>query len=114
MNMDKFNEMLLESVGVGLAILDPGSREILVANRRFCEWFPGTSGIGQTLDQLFPDLDYDRLHGRLDDERPFTAETEIKVKRRTTTLGLQISRHTHHNNTVLILECQNISKLKEL
>lgn len=114
MNMEKFNQLLLESVGVGLAILDRDSREILFGNRRFAEWFPGESGIGQTLDALFPDLDYGRMESRLDADRPFAAETEIKIKRRTITLTLQVSHHTHNNMSVLILECQNISKIKEL
>jgi adenylate cyclase len=114
MNMEKFNQLLLESVGVGLAIVDRDNREILFGNRRFAEWFPGESGIGQTLDALFPALDYGRMDSRLADGRTFTAETEIKIKRRSITIALQISRHTHNNMAVLILECQNISKIKEL
>jgi class 3 adenylate cyclase len=114
MNMEKFNQLLLESVGVGLAILERESREILFGNRRFAEWFPGESGIGQTMDVLFPELDYARMESRLGEDRPFAAETEIKIKRRTITLALQISHHVHNNLAVLILECQNISKIKEL
>ena len=40
MNLDKFNELLLESVGVGLAILQPESLQIMFLNRRLSEWFP--------------------------------------------------------------------------
>ncbi|MCG8354262.1 MAG: hypothetical protein MI920_01700 [Kiloniellales bacterium] len=114
MNLDKFNEVLLESVGVGLAILDPDTREIHFGNRRFLEWFPGTVGVGKKLDELFPDLDYGRLQSRLADDRPFAAETELKMKRRAISLGLQITRYSHNNAAVLIIECQNISKIKEL
>lgn len=114
MNMEKFNQLLLELVGVGLAILERESREIVFGNRRFAEWFPGESGIGQTMDALFPALDYARMESLLGGDRPFAAETEIKIKRRTITLALQISHHVHNNMAVLILECQNISKIKEL
>ena len=41
MKLDRFNEVLLESVGVGLAILEPETRKVLFGNRRFVEWFPG-------------------------------------------------------------------------
>ena len=114
MNMDKFNEMLLETVGVGLAILDPDQLEILFANRLFIEWFPGHSGIGRTLDEALPDLDRVRLASRLEGNRPFTMETDIKIKRRSITLAIQVSRYMHGDSEALILECQNISKMKEL
>jgi len=113
-NLDKFNEMLLESVGVGLAILDPDSREILFGNRRFVDWFPGETGVGRRLDEVFADLNYAKLESNLADDKQFTTETEIKIKRRSITLAIQISRHVHNNVNVLILECQNISKIKEL
>ncbi len=114
MNMDKFNEVLLESVGVGLAVIDLEERSVLFGNRRFTEWFPGESGIGRRLEEVFPDIDLDNLQERLDQDRGFTTETEIKVKRRTMTLAISISRHQHDNVGMLILEAQNISKIKEL
>ncbi|MEM8914428.1 MAG: adenylate/guanylate cyclase domain-containing protein [Pseudomonadota bacterium] len=114
MNMERFNKLLLESVGVGLAILEPETREILFGNRRFVEWFPGQTGTGHTLDELFPTLDLDRLEDKLADSQVFASEIEIKVKRRSITLAIQISRHVHNEAKTLILECQNISKIKEL
>ena len=36
------------------------------------------------------------------------------MKRRSVTLALQITNHSHDDKKVLILECQNISKIKEL
>jgi len=114
MNMEKFSEVLLESVGVALAIIEPESREILFGNRRFAEWFPGESGVGRKLEEVFTDIDLGRMQSRLDDEVPFAVETEIKVKRRNITLAITISRHSHNNTGMLILEAQNISKIKEL
>lgn len=114
MNMDKFNEMLLESAGVGLAILNPESHEILFANRRFIEWFPGDSGVGRTVEQVFDNISLSQLADRLASSRPFTAEVEIKVKRRSIILSIQISHYSNPTFDALILECQNISKIKEL
>ncbi|MGI9507652.1 MAG: adenylate/guanylate cyclase domain-containing protein [Geminicoccaceae bacterium] len=114
MNMEKFNEVLLESVGVGLAIIDRNSLEIMFGNRRFCEWFPGESGVGRTLDEVFSAIDLGRMQSRLDDDRPFTTETEVKVGRRAISLAITVSHHQHNDMSVLILEAQNISKMKEL
>lgn len=114
MKLDKFNEMLLESVGVGLAILQPENREILMGNRRFEEWFPGMVGVGKTLDEICPDINFARLEERIASGKDYSCETTIKVKRRSVTLAMQWSSHTHNEMAVLILECQNISKIKEL
>lgn len=114
MKLEKFNEMLLESAGVGLAILRPGTREILFGNRRFEEWFPESLGTGRKLDELCPDIDYERMEERLSRGREFTAEVSIKASRRAVTLAMQCSSHEHDGMAVLILECQNISKMKEL
>lgn len=114
MKLDKFNEMLLESAGVGLAILRPESREILMGNRRFEEWFPDVAGAGKRLDEICPDIDFGRLEERISSGRDFTCETTVKVKRRSVTLAMQCSSHMHDDMAVLILECQNISKIKEL
>jgi len=114
LNLEKFNEVLLESVGVGLAVLEPKTFEIRFGNRRFLEWFPGTVGADVTLREVLPNLDYRRLEERLAKDRPFTAEMELKVKRRTVTLGIQITRMSDEDMSVLIVECQNISKIKEL
>ena len=114
MKLDKFNEVLLESVGVGLAILQPNTLEILFTNRRFEEWFPDLAGVGKPVTEAFPDIDYDRLESRLANNRAYTCETTIKVKRRSISLAMQFTPHSHKDMAVLVLECQNVSKIKEL
>ena len=114
MNLDKFNEVLLESVGVGLAILDPETLEVHFHNKRFGEWFSEVKERSCTLPELVPDLDVGRLRERMENERPHTADTEVAVKRRKISLGLHISRHDRDESSVLIVEAQNISKIKEL
>ena len=114
MKLDIFNKMLLESVGVGLALLDPDTHEVLFANRRFIDWLPGMAGVGQSLDEAFPEIDYTAFGEKIDAGETYSCEVTIKVKRRSVTLALQITNHSHDDKKVLILECQNISKIKEL
>ncbi len=114
MNLEHFNAMLLESAGVGLAVLNAETREILFGNRRFAEWFPGMTGVGRKLEDLSSGLDMEKLESRLEQGRVFTGELSVKVKRRSLTIAIQVSHHQHENLSVLLLECQNISKIKEL
>jgi class 3 adenylate cyclase len=114
MNLDKFNELLLESVGVGLAILRPDDLQIMFRNRRFSEWFPDARVGESTLKDLIADLDESRLRERIEQARPYTASTELRVKRRVVSLSFTVSRPEDPDSSFLVAECQNISKIKEL
>lgn len=114
MNLEKFNEMLLESVGVGLALLRPDSLEVVFHNRRFGELFPAALEGPCTLDELIPDLAVERLRERIAAGRPFTCDAEARLKRRAISLAVQITQHTGDDISLLVVECQNVSKIREL
>lgn len=114
MNLEKFNQMLLETVGVGLAILDPETLEIHFTNRRFGEWFPRVREGGRRFDELFEDLDPGRLRERVESGKTYVKEAEVKIGRRAVSLAIHVSKHLHEEKAVLIAECQNVSKIKEL
>jgi adenylate cyclase len=114
MNLAKFNELLLQSVGVGLAVLAPDTLEVLFKNQRFGEWFPAADGHGTGLDRLLPALDVAALRKAAAAGERFTAQTEVKVRRRTLVLTLDVTPQSHGDLAVLILEAQNISKIREL
>jgi len=114
MNLDNINKLLLESAGVGLALLDPDRFDILMSNRRFEEWFPDSIGVGKSVDQVLADVDLEKLRAKLSADKPYTFETSFQMKRRSINLAVTCSRHTHNDAAVVIMECQNISKMKEL
>jgi adenylate cyclase len=114
MNLEKFNEMLLESVGVGLALLRPETLEVVFHNRRFGELFPAVLEGPRTLDELIPELAVERLRARTAEGRPFTCDAEGRLKRRTISLALQVTQPTPDDLSLLIVECQNVSKIREL
>jgi adenylate cyclase len=114
MNLEKFNEMLLESVGVGLALLRPETLEVVFHNRRFGELFPAVAEGPCSFDELIPGLAVERLRERIAAGRPFTCEAEARLKRRAVSLAVQITQHTGDDVSLLIVECQNISKIREL
>lgn len=110
LDLDRFHRRLLESTGVGFAALDPGSLAVLWSNRRFADWFPDAA----TLTDLAGSIDPDRLRERLEKGRPFRAEVEVKPGRRALGLALEVSRAEEADPPILLLECQNVTKLKEL
>ncbi len=114
MNLEQFNKLLLESVGVGLAIAEPRSLAVIFSNPRFEEWFPGADSYGASLQTLIPDLDVDKLKARLSQGRDFKTEISIKVGRRQISVLLRISGNQSDEQALLVLEGQNVSKLREL
>ena len=114
MDLDRFNRLLIESAGVGLALARPDSLTIAFANHRFAEWFPACSVGESRLDELLPSLNLERMQARLADDRPYQAELELKVNRRGMTVAVDVKRHAGDGAELLVVECQNITKLKEL
>lgn len=114
MNLTRFNELLLQSVGVGLAVLVPGTLEVLFHNRRFAEWFPAVDESGTCLDRLLPELEVEALRKATTAGQAFKAEVELKVRRRTVALAMEITPQRHGEAAALFLEAQNVSKLREL
>jgi class 3 adenylate cyclase len=114
LNLDRFNEMLLESTAVGLAILDPESLTIVFHNKRLGEWFSDVEDRSTVVTDLFPDIDIERLRDRMDKGRPYTTETKVRVGRREVSIALVVTMPADEDVQHLIVECQNVSKLKEL
>ncbi len=112
-NLDRFNEMLLESTGVGLAILDPDDLTVLFFNRRFGEWFPDMAEQADFAG-LFAEFDGEKMRGRFDNGRSYKFETSIKPARRPISLAIDMALQEHRGASAIIVECQNVSKIKEL
>jgi len=112
-DFSKFNALLLDSVAVGLALAHVSTREILFVNRRFSKWFPD-AGPGVPLDRFLPGLDPEKLQRRLNRARPYQTELETKVGRRSVHLSAEISAHPFDGRSLLVVECQNVTQIKEL
>jgi adenylate cyclase len=114
LDIQRFNELLLESVGVGLALVAAKDLDVLFCNPKFAEWFEGADARGARLDALVPGLDVSALRERLAAGRDQAVEVEVKRGRRTLSILLRIAAHERDGLALLLVEGQNISKLKEL
>jgi adenylate cyclase len=108
LDMDVFNRALLDSVAVGLALVTRDSGRVVFHNRRFADLFPALAA-DTTIDQLVAAPDLSTLG-----EEPVKKEMEVKVGRRAVTLSVQFSLHEVAGEPVVLIECHNISKIKEL
>ncbi|KIC38127.1 adenylate cyclase [Ruegeria sp. ANG-R] len=110
MSIEAINEQLLRAIGVGVALLDRQTLRFGFRNDTFDEWFSGDSQ-SDPLQQLFPDLDVNTLQKNLFETGRYTSEITFKKKRRTLVIALDF---TVAHDDVLVLVCQNITRIKEL
>ncbi|WP_299891515.1 adenylate/guanylate cyclase domain-containing protein [uncultured Ruegeria sp.] len=110
MTIEAINEQLLRAIGVGVALLDRQTLQFGFRNDTFDEWFGGDAQQTQ-LQQLFPDLDVNAMQADLTNAGRFTSEIRFKKKRRTLVVALDF---TAAEEDLLVLVCQNITRIKEL
>ncbi len=103
------SERLLKSIGVGICLAEADTHQVVSTNPTFGTWFPGAE-LGNNLDQCFENLTRDDFacleEGRM-------VETTTKVKRRTLVIELRAHRAQYQGKELLVLEAQNISRLRE-
>ncbi len=110
MKIEAINEQLLRAIGVGVALLDRKSLRFNFRNDTFDDWFSNEAEPNQ-LQELFPDLDAEAMQTALEDNGRYASEIKFKKKRRTLIIALDF---TSTKDDVLVLVCQNITRIKEL
>ena len=90
LDMDRFRSLLLDSSGVGLAVLAPGSFQILMHNSVFNEWFPKLTSGETMVTEVLRDLAGDDGLAKLAAGGSWKGEVEIKPKRRSLTIAVEI------------------------
>jgi adenylate cyclase len=114
MNGGRFHELLLASIGVGVAVLDPRTLDVVFHNARLAEWLGIEEGRPMTLPELVPGIDPERLRDRMARGRAYTGEATGRAGRREIAVALQVTPYEREDGTLLFAEFQNVSKIKEL
>ena len=103
------SERLLKSIGVGICLAESDTHQIVSVNETFGTWFPGAA-TGGWLDACFANLTQDDFAHLKSGQM---VETTTKVKRRTLVVELRAHRAEYQGQNLLVLEAQNISRLRE-
>ena len=114
MDFDRFNRLLLQTVGVGLAIFDRQTHEVILTNPRIGQWFSQEAGQKRRLEDYFPEIDKEKMEKRLSAGRRYSFDCEIRAGTRKTSLAVDVSYQESESLSVLMVECQNVTKTREL
>jgi len=112
MTITAINEQLLRAVGVGVALFGGNALDLRYANEVFQRWFEGESATDCA--GLFPRLDVGEMLAATAADQRFTFEVQRRQRRRTLVLSMIFSRVTLAGEPLIVLECQNITRIREL
>lgn len=115
MNIAAINEQLVRAIGVGIAVVGEEALDFRFKNEKFVEWF-GDVETDATFPKIFPNIDVDRMRADLEAGLSHTIEINFKPKskRRTFVIALSVGRAQSNGQSLLVVECQNITRIREL
>lgn len=106
---ENISARLLKSIGVGVCLCEEGTGKIVFCNATFTTWFAAADRGARILDAVtdLEDQDVARaLQGAM-------IEVKAKVKRRTLIIEMQAHRADFEGRSLIVFECQNVSRLRE-
>ncbi len=107
------NEQLLRAIGVGVALLDVETLAFRFRNDVFDGWFDDAPDAA-SLAEALPRLDLAALRAGLAQAGRFATEQRVRRKRRTLVMALVFRTVGEGSGALIVLECQNISRMREL
>lgn len=113
MSLEAINEQLLRAVGVGIAVFAESDLSLQFHNEPFGTWFFGEE-TGNSLTEIFPTLDQTLLLEGIKDKGQHVTEWQFRKKRRTLVIAQTFTRTKISGENVLVLECQNVTRIREL
>ena len=111
MSIAAINEQLLRAVGVGVALFDKDDLSIQFCNDVFSDWFECDD---VNLGELFPELDIEAMRSCVGADGRYANEIRFKKKRRNMIIAQVVTRADIGDETVYVMECQNITRIREL
>lgn len=104
---------VLQTLGLGVAVVDPESWRIVFENERFFEWFGPDPELKDLLSDRVPVVDMDKLQSRLDRGKRYKVDAESGSGARAVTLEVSAYGVTLDDEERVIVECQDTSSLKQ-
>ncbi|MDU8946716.1 adenylate/guanylate cyclase domain-containing protein [Ovoidimarina sediminis] len=111
-SLNTINEQLLKSIGVGIAIIRYRDLHFSFHNAAFAEWF-GDPAESEAVREITADL-RDRAMDAFRETGRFQAEVQVKPKRRTLVIALNMYLTDLEGERMIVAECQNITRMREL
>ena len=104
---------IVQSLSVGLAVVDRDDWSILFENAKFFNWFPPPAEEVDSLQARFKDIDLERAAQRLDRGRPYRFDFESAARSPSMPLIVEMRALKDTDPPRVVIECRDISKQKQ-
>ena len=104
---------LLQSLEIGVALVEIDSWVVLFENARFFNWFPLAPELDGSLAERLSDFKSDRALSRLEGNRPYTFETESKHEKRAVPIRITLTSIVKGDQQQVLVQCFDISKERQ-
>jgi adenylate cyclase len=104
---------LIQSLSIGVAIVDTDSWAIEFENARFFQWFPPAGDLEETLTARVPTLNVERAKERMGGKRPYRGEVESRSETRTIPIVVELKSLPDGDGRLALVECRDILKQRE-
>lgn len=110
--VSSINEHLLKSIGVGVAIVRTRDWKFFYYNAAFAEWF-GDPATDETLIERIEGLRA-ASEAPLREKGEHAIEVQVKPRRRTLIINMNMRLTDIEGDEVIVAECQNITRMREM
>lgn len=102
-----------QTLGVGLAVVDPTDWSIVFENGSMFKWFPPESDADEPLTKRLPGFNAERAAGRVESGREYAFETESEAGGRSVPIAVKVRALPDNASGLVVVECQDDSKRKQ-
>ena len=104
---------LVQSLSVGVAIVDTESWAIEFENAKFFQWFPPVEDTDEPLSTRLAGFDIERAKERMGSPRPYRAEVDSRSETRSIPISVELKALPDDDGRRALVECRDISKQRE-
>jgi adenylate cyclase len=110
---DTFLRNLLQTLGDGVAVVDPDSLAVVFENGRFFEWFPPDEEVDDSLAARFPDLEIQQARSRIERRGKYAFDAQAGEGAREVSLAGELRECDLAGCRYLVVEVHDITKQRE-
>ncbi len=101
--------LVAQSLGIGLAVVDPEDWAVLFENANFFAWFPPESDADEPLTERLKSFKPTRALSRIQAGRPYTVEVEVMSGGREMPVMVEVRGIQDHPEGLAVVECHNLT-----
>ena len=110
---DAFLRNLLQTLGDGVAVVDPDTLAVVFENGRFFEWFPPDEDVDDSLTARFPHLDIQQARARIERRGKYSFDAKAGEGAREVSLAGELRECDLAGCRYLVAEVHDVSKQRE-